>query len=1375
MSNLGSHNPGNILVRDSAISIPEIQTALYATMANSEYIGNAVGDVNGYGTSKDRSFKTSLSGAIGNMQDVGIDLPFGVEFSDYTDSFTTDDKNDFVLSLIPTGGITIAGNANTQYVESANGNLNNSNEYIIDGRKIIFHTKPTNSFSVIYKGRYPSIDGLSVSGYMPNIYPSPELMKAGVQERPVITPKGNGIYEMLIKPSNRNAYGDIFSSRLEYSLSDKLADFVSPTGGTLCPSEHIGVWKLFNGSFQRIEDARISILAPNKIRFQTGIQINDKSDVLIIALNNWTVADTINAVVRYMLIHKHSSSDIGSQIHHKDILGLRSNRYNPDAREYGTSRIKGDDHPQYFNREGFINDNSGNFNNAIIGDVLIGSTNEFNLYNNTLGPSRKLYFGSTNGAASFMYDSSKRAIKLHGSENGLAIETYSNPNDTDNKHGKAIEFDGHSIFGHGGVSKMVAGVLEYLPNVLVVSPEDNIVSFKNGQTGSAVYAGKFDADIVEGHKSIELNDDKSKLVIGAGSFTNDDGNILVTSSDPAKYISFNIDTLFDTVFIKALTPELIRIKDNAKIEFGTGEDTHIRAIGETIDVVTGKPLTFSVTGKNTGMGFKTGNYNPFFNLYTSAEGGGSSTPTDHDSYMEAGSGDMFIIKGSTIPQTKDGVTYSFGDAANGSGNKRIDNLKQWPKADLHAGEGSFYSVNVNASSLDERRGVNFDDVASVYATGTDTECPPGWLVLESKNGVVLVDAAAGATDCQNIVYSELTSGPVKVFGDVTVDESIGVVGNIDSGGKISSDSMAVTNEAEFGSITVSDDSRFTGSVSFTENVTVNSELNVGGSISTSNRITANEINITSRSYLSGPVDIQDVLNVSGNITGNGSLVVGGDIRTNGKITSSSALLETATIYKLRTTDAIDATGGIVANGKITATGNIESESDIIADGGKFTTQVKTNNLVVDKDQTVGGELYVTGKFQVAGDVTIGANGTRMAVNSDTIFNNNKSSFLGVVEVSQDTYLKGELSVTSDARFTSSIEVGGQTVLKGPVLSSSSSEFQSIRIIGQSQLQGDVYIGERLSISKSISIGGGISVKGDSTIGDENSIIVVGGRTQFNRDVGFTGKVNISGETNISGNASITGQLTINSKANIEGELSAAGNASIRGILTANGLKTTAQSEFSGGLISDKTIVTESINTTGSAVFQNGVNVTGASQFLGGISTAPTDISNFGTVNVSGHLNQSDNTVTNQFAANTIFNNDVSVGSNMSVKGSIYTGSNESGCFIQNNVIELKGNTSTVISKNAAFDSISGALKINVSVTGSSSVISSKVSAFTAKDYTKINNLYVEDSQVNRGDILCLGTLYVGSIQTIETTGSQNIFDEKSATLNMRVARAKYAP
>ena len=325
------------------------------------------------------------------------------------------------------------------------------------------------------------------------------------------------------------------------------------------------------------------------------------------------------------------------------------------------------------------------------------------------------------------------------------------------------------------------------------------------------------------------------------------------------------------------------------------------------------------------------------------------------------------------------------------------------------------------------------------------------------------------------------------------------------------------------------------------------------------------------------------------------------------------------------------------------------------------------------------------------------------------------------------------------------------------------------------MQGDVYIGERLSISKSISIGGGISVKGDSTIGDENSIIVVGGRTQFNRDVGFTGKVNISGETNISGNASITGQLTINSKANIEGELSAAGNASIRGILTANGLKTTAQSEFNGGLISDKTIVTESINTTGSAVFQNGVNVTGASQFLGGISTAPTDISNFGTVNVSGHLNQSDNTVTNQFAANTIFNNDVSVGSNMSVKGSIYTGSNESGCFIQNNVIELKGNTSTVISKNAAFDSISGALKINVSVTGSSSVISSKVSAFTAKDYTKINNLYVEDSQVNRGDILCLGTLYVGSIQTIETTGSQNIFDEKSATLNMRVARAKYAP
>ena len=39
--------------------------------------------------------------------------------------------------------------------------------------------------------------------------------------------------------------------------------------------------------------------------------------------------------------------------------------------------------------------------------------------------------------------------------------------------------------------------------------------------------------------------------------------------------------------------------------------------------------------------------------------------------------------------------------------------------------------------------------------------PPGWLVIESKNGVVFVDARAGAIDCQTIVYSEVTTGNLK--------------------------------------------------------------------------------------------------------------------------------------------------------------------------------------------------------------------------------------------------------------------------------------------------------------------------------------------------------------------------------------------------------------------------------------------------------------------------------------------------------------------------------------------------------------------------------------------------------------------------------------
>ena len=1374
MNNLGLHvSDSTVYTKSSAISNADVTKALGAVATKLEYVGNAIGDLNGYGPSSDKSFKPSLSGAIGNFQNIGIDLPLGAEFSDYVESFTTDDKNDFILSLVPIGDLNITGASGVTYVKVEKGYLRNSNEYTLSGRKLAFHTKPESKFSVIYKGRYPSIDGVQDSGYTPNVYPSPELISKGLQDRPTIEFKGNGYYELSIPQQNRNSYGDLFSSKLDYALSEKLQEFISPTGGTVCPSEHIALWKLFGDKFQRIEDASISILAPNKIRFQTGIVINPSSDLIIVSVNNWTVSDTLNAVTRYILKHRHSSSEVGSQILHKDLIGLRAERYNKDSQQYGESIISGDDHPQYFNREGYIQNNPGNFNNAIIGDVLIGSTNNFNLYNNTIDDSRKIYFGSIS-AASIMYDSAFKGLLVYSANNGIKIETKSELSDPQTRFGIGLEIDGHKVFAHGAMKSDANGIISETPNVLKIEAEDGLIEMNSSEGGGASLTLK-NINTETGSVSgvIDFNQEGSGIKVGKVLFANEGDNITIQAEDDAK-LTFNAKTDFDTVDIKTLTPELITIKDDGKIRFGDQDADYIRSIDGTIDFVNKKPVSHSTSGKNTGISIKTEGYTPFVNMYSSAEGGGGSTPTDHDTYIESGAGDVYFLKDSTTPQSENGTTYVFGQDVSGTGQKRVDNLKAWPRSSVYGGLGDYYSINVLPSSLQDRRGLNFDDSASIYATGNDTECPPGWLVLESKNGAVFIDARAGATDCQTIVYSDVSTGPLKVFGDASVDRNIGVSGDANISGEITSSELVVESKATIGNIEVKEDSKFTGAVQFTENVSINSELDVGGAITTSNRITANEVEVKSRSFLLGPVDIGNSVNIDGVLSANANANVGGDLRVTGKSTTADFLAESATIYKLRTTDEISAQGGITTSGKLIATGNIQTEGDVIAAGGKFSNQIRTTNITVEQDAVVNNELYVEGKFQAAGDITLGSTNGKMSVYENSTFIISRTTMLGTFEVSQESKFRGDVDVVGSMTISSTSDFKGGMTIGGPVTSTSSAEYQSLKVSDQVRLDGDVQIGSRLSVEESVSIRGGISVRGDSSIGDDSSIIVISGRSQFNRESNFTNNVTVSGDLAISGKTTITGEFSVNSKVEIEGELIAGGNSTVKGILTTSGIKANGQAEFASGLTSGKVVTTEALVVNDSSVLSGGLTVSGDATFSGSITTSPKDTATFGIVNISGSVNQSDNNLNNQFAGNTFFNNNVSVASDLTVKGRLKTGSDTSGCLIESNSITLLGSTSSINSTNANLDKITGSSKITISsISGTS--ISTKLSSIANKSFTSITNACIEDTQVNKGDVVCLGTLYVGAIQTIETPGSQNLFTENSSTLNMRVARARYAP
>lgn len=1374
MSNLGINNPVLPISTTSTITNSDIAKSVLIINQKSEVLANIIGDMNGYGNTSTNSFKSSLSESIGDASKISIDLPLGVEFEDYSESFATHDKNDFVLSLLPTKDIKIIDGLGTNYTKVEKGHLNNNNEYTLSGRRIVFHTKPSAQFTVVYKGIYPNIPNMENDGYAPNVIPNPYLVSNGLQNRPSIVSTGGGTYEITVNPTNRNRHNELFAGKLGFALNPNLAKYISPTGSIEAPSEVISVWKNFNGKYQKFNDARIFILSENKFRVSTSIPINVNSDFIVFSIANWSVADTLEAITQYMLNHRHSDSEIGSKISHSDMMGLRAERYDQSLQGYGESIIAGDDHPQYFNREGYL-ENPGAFNNAIIGDVLIGSSSSQNLYNNTAADSRKLVFGSMSDGTSFMYDALAKGLRLFSANNGLSIQTNSKHGDEETAFGTGLVVDGHTLSAKGGITKVVNGLIKVGNNILAITAKDGIVDFKSALGGLATINTKnINSENANFTGLVEYSKEDSGFKVGEILFSNKNGIASVTT-EGEKSIDFDAKVNVSDISVESISPDLIKLGNDGKIEFGKEDSDYIQANDNIITFLNARAVQYATTGINTGFAINNnGTGTKYLKLYSSSEGGGRSTSTDHDAYIETGTGDIYLIKDTDTRQTEGTTKYIFGQDGT-AGETRIDNLKQWPRSSMYAGDIDAYTVNVLQSSLKERRGVNFGDAAVIYVTGSDTECPPGWMVVESKNGVVFVDNRQGVIDCQSMTYSEITSGSIKAFGDITVDKSVGISGDLTVAGDSVFEDAEVSSTLTSGSITVREDSSFSGPARFTESVTIGGAFTLGGSATISGSINANELIINSRTILNGIASINNSLDVGGDLNVNGDLYADGDFRITGRFTGNNILVEEATVYNLSTTEKFTAKGGIDVIGSLVATGNIEAETDVIAVGGRFSGQVRAQDILVENDIRIQADTVINGKLQVEDDITLGTSSSKVVINGNSTFNNTKTSMLGNFEVTQETILKGDTSIISGLTVSGGTTLKGGLSSTGPIESTSSATFRSLTIGEQSSFAGDGYFGGRLSIGKTLAVDSDVVFRGNATIGSSSNIIIIEGRSIFNSVASFSDELRVSGDAIFSGNAEIAGGLNITSKASIEGELTANGNAVIKGIMTSSGIVSNGQATFVDGLVSEKMVTTSSLTVDDMANLRGGLNVEGDTRLNGSLTTLPESVVSVGNLNVLSALSQTDNRLLNQFAAPTKFNNDISVAGNISISGTLNLGSSALGCVIEYNSIKLNGATSILETKSIITDSIIGSKRISIpSSVGRSSEVSSKISQASNKEYVQTKNLNVTDTQVNNGDVICLGTIYVGAIQTIDTVGATTL-NNNSSVMNIIAARARYAP
>jgi cytoskeletal protein CcmA (bactofilin family) len=1323
----------------------------------SNSINGDIGDVNNF-SGKSDALNGTLAGTLGNGELLAPQIPFGETITDFTENFSGSASHDFVLTLIPLTDVTITTQSGKSYEKVDKATMTNDSHYSIEGRRLNFYKNPEGQFSVTYKGKFPSIPGYEK--YATNTYPNVASVASGKQPKSEVQKLDNTTYSVTIKPTTK--IGDIgIPNGIQPSLPDKVKPYVDPNGTKEANPSDVSVWVKSDERYQRVSDAVVYLLSDSTFKFKTQMSLPSNPEI-VLYVNGWTVSDGVGLLYKLFTSHAHNGEDPSALLSHSKLVGLIADRYVAGQPGFGVSKHKGDDHPHYFHRDGYTTDNPGNFNNAILGDVLIGSTNPGDMYNNTLDNSNKLFFGSVSTGASLMYDKDFQGIKLFGTNSGLRINTHGLPSEEKNLYATAIEFDGNKLYSTGdkGDAK----------NVLNIRAKDGLVKVSKTDEELAAIEAK-SVSVQDASVSGTLaTKGTGGIKVAKVDFRSNDGNkVEVSSEDAEASVEFKLPVAFDKLAAKSFNPTSIGISGDGAIKFGEEGANSIKSVDGAATVAGKKPLTIEESGKNTGIRYQRQEGMPFANVYVSAENGGQATQTDHDTYFETGNGDLYFLKDTTKVNSVLGTKYGFGELAK-DGATRLDNLTLMPRANTFAGTGDFYTIKVKESSLKQRQGIHVGPDANIYATGADADCPPGWLVVESRNGVVFAETRAGEMNCSNLSYSEVTTGSLKVFGSASIDKNLGLNGNIDAGGYVSAESGEFKTKISTKEIEVAGNSRFTGKVDFTENVEINSGLVVGGSIQTKNRLEANELAVQSSAIFSGPATFSKQINIEGDIYSRAGFSGAGTISTTGSVNADQAKFNTASIGQLSVVNKLDARAGISGAGDFVTNGNLTADGDVTATNARYTGTATSGMLDVEKDASIRGDIYVGGKVQLNGDTYVGSDeNDKLNVLANTTFNNNRNIFLGDVEISAPVSVKAELDVVGQSSFQSAIRAKAGLEVEGPINSKSSAEFTAVDVKDNISAAGNIYAKGDIVSDGQLRADKGATILGNSNIGQQGDNINISGDVIFGNE-----KSTFSGEVLMTDKVTISGETTLNSKVNVEGSIKAKGNLEIEGIANVKTIRADAQSEFKGGVIIDRQTEMYSAYIKDKAIIEKDLIVSGGLSLQGDITSVPSSTATLGQLNVSKGLTQIGSAEVNSFAGETRFNSTVSVSGKMSISGAIMTGSERSGVIIENNTIQMTGEASLIKADSMSVNSIRGDATKTVPITSSNAAMSREANNLSRKKFTTINNAYIEDSMVANGNLFCLGTLFVSAIEVVENEKSKNELNNKSV-LNIIARRAKYAP
>ena len=477
---------------------------------------------------------------------------------------------------------------------------------------------------------------------------------------------------------------------------------------------------------------------------------------------NASLGRLVECIYRLFYAHDHGSNG-GEGVNHGDLLGLYTNTYDSNGNpqiQYQTSTKSNYDHPQYLNREGFIADGSV-YNNAMIGDFLLSSTDNGNRKNNLNSNSVKLVFGEYASGHKMYYNQaddclwvdsiSKDGIKLVVPDNKRAlsindhsfVDTQHITSETNDALKLTLKSDSNE---HLGVLKLTRKLIA------------NGLSTDDDKALLISFASEFSRQLV-----------KENLIIGDGSkisfgdpasieiVKEDDGLHFTTSVDgdltDAVKVTFDIPVEASKATIDHLDAKEIHLDATQKIVYGnpdhSGTSTQfIDYSNDELAIKANKSVNYKNNGRLTGISFDNRQF-----IYTATPQG--STIND---VVEAT--DLYIETKRDVYFLKTGYTYTQG----------ITNLQQVPRSSFYADVSNVNDVEIQ---YDESltNGILLNNTNKIFAqkdaqNNTST-------ILNSTSGVVV---ASAYTPGGTINYGKLTAKDFYAEGDKNT--TAGFYGNV---------------------------------------------------------------------------------------------------------------------------------------------------------------------------------------------------------------------------------------------------------------------------------------------------------------------------------------------------------------------------------------------------------------------------------------------------------------------------------------------------------------------------------------------------------------------------------------------------------------------